>query len=118
MITDTPKITILLIRGLQNLVEEDETDSLWCEGNELFWPFGVRDVVGIHGHKIGDGDGVWFALKTGACSTALVKKPRATPPYKGARQIHGRVASEEQSCEATRPPICLAPKTRDNSPPR
>jgi hypothetical protein len=63
MITETHKIAILLMRGLQNLIEEGETDKLRREGNELFWPFDVREVVGIHTHKIGDGDGVWFRLK-------------------------------------------------------
>ena len=65
MITDAYKLATALMRGLQNLVAEGETDNLIRRGNELFWPFDVQQVEGMHSHKIGYGDGVWFRLKDG-----------------------------------------------------
>ena len=65
MITDTMKIATILMRSLQNLVEEGETDNLRRIGNEVYWPFDVQQVTGVHTHHSRHGDGVWFRLKDG-----------------------------------------------------
>jgi hypothetical protein len=57
MITDTTKISIALTHGLRNLVDEVETNNLDRRGNDLFWPFDVSQVAGLHLHRTGIGTG-------------------------------------------------------------
>ena len=50
MITDPMKIATLLMHGLQNLIDEGATENLRREGHDLYWPFDVREVIGVHSH--------------------------------------------------------------------
>jgi hypothetical protein len=65
MITDIVTISKALLHGIRNLVEEGETDNLIRRGKDLFWPFDVKQVEGLHLHRSGVGDGVWFRLTDG-----------------------------------------------------
>jgi hypothetical protein len=79
MITDPMKVATLLMRGLQNLIEEGETQNLRREGNNLYWPFDVREVVGVHTHHSRHGDGVWFRLKDGRVFDAWGEEAERDP---------------------------------------
>lgn len=67
MITESKAISeilrsILLESWEESLIEPDNNGNIKPE--QLF-PFHVHEILGIHTHKIGVGDGVFFRLKDG-----------------------------------------------------
>lgn len=67
MITDLMPVAKVLNRCLVELYEagEIEPDEHGDLKPEQVYPFPVREIQGVHTHKTGAGDGVWFRLKDG-----------------------------------------------------
>lgn len=38
------------MRGVQNLIDEGDTQNLRREGRDYYWPFDVREVAQVHTH--------------------------------------------------------------------
>lgn len=67
MITDMQQISKIMGNTLNELYEDGEI--LPNADNNLMWedhfPFETTEVLGVHTHKVGVGDGVWFRLSDG-----------------------------------------------------
>jgi hypothetical protein len=67
MITDPMKIAkaingVLLSRYEDGDIQPDEHGDL---KPEMLWPWHVSQVIGVHTHMNGVGDGIWFRLNDG-----------------------------------------------------
>ena len=62
---DLATITRIMNRTLMHLVEDGAIAARGEIDTVAFFGFRPEDVAGIHTHKIGVGDGVWFRLNDG-----------------------------------------------------
>lgn len=81
MLTDLTLIARVMRDNLRNLVEEGEAEP--DADGDLRWqdvfPFAASAVVGVHTHRIGDGDGVWYRLDDGRVFSRFGEEVDADP---------------------------------------
>src|SRR3712207_3313387 len=78
---DITQLARIMVQTLQNMAEEGELPPGDHRFEDVFG-FGADDIEGIHTHKTGHGDGVWFRLKSSVtaklCDLAICGQCRGT----------------------------------------
>jgi hypothetical protein len=67
MIDDLTQVAKILNQSLVELYEDGEItpDEDGMVRPSMVYPFNVSELIGVHTHQIGTGDGVWFRLRDG-----------------------------------------------------
>ena len=75
---DIHTLSRIMTGSLQNMAEDGELPPGDHSFEDVFG-FSAGDIDGIHTHKTGVGDGVWFRLKDGRVISALAEESDADP---------------------------------------
>jgi len=75
---DIQTLARIMVSCLQNMAEEGDLPPGYHSFEDVFG-FSADDIDGIHTHKTGVGDGVWFRLKDGRVISAHAEESEANP---------------------------------------